>query len=158
MDTRVRYLVSDHDNPNMEEQSFLPEPSHRPEPTTPTPNTLILNSQNGSRNSSRPKYVFRRIIVLRSEKMQLPVKNGLGKSLLNIKSQHTSWHLCNSLGKVGKNSLGKSLLTIKSQHTRWHLCKTICLQEHHWAKLQIYARLIIWEAGRFNPFIMLIML
>ena len=58
MDTRVRYLVSDHDNPNMEEQSFLPEPSHRPEPTTPTPNILILNSQNGTRNSLRPKYVF----------------------------------------------------------------------------------------------------
>ena len=84
MDTRVRYLVSDHDNPNMEEQSFLPEPSHRPEPTTPTPNILILNSQNGTRNSLRPKYFFRRNIVLgksRREEKQLQGKTNLGKIL-----------------------------------------------------------------------------
>ena len=48
MDTRVRYLVSDHDNPNMDDQSFLPAPSHRPEPTIPTggqPPYMLINTE-----------------------------------------------------------------------------------------------------------------
>ena len=44
MDTRVRYLVCDHDNPNMETQSFLhrhPPPTKHPHPESiPCPQTL----------------------------------------------------------------------------------------------------------------------